>query len=128
MSKSDNSKDISTISDRAEAVIADLDRAISEILDASEQSARALQHIGNINNLGADDTIDLLAQISDANQRVVAACSVQDVVRQHLEILIRNIGKEDRPSRENSENEKLLAGPQLDGQVLGQQDIDELLE
>ena len=84
--------------------------------------------IGNINNLGADDTIDLLAQISDANQRVVAACSVQDVVRQHLEILIRNIGKEDRPSRENSENEKLLAGPQLDGQVLGQQDIDELLE
>ncbi len=127
MSKSVKPYNISAISARTDAAIADLDRAVSEILDASEQSARALQQISKINEF-RPDSADLLTQISDANQRIVAACSVQDVVRQHLEILIRDIEKDDQPSRENRENEKLLAGPQLDGQVLGQQDVDDLLD
>lgn len=128
MSESKKPYDISAISGRTDAAVADLDRAISEILDASEQSAHALQQISKINELSSDDSTNLLTLISDANQRIVAACSVQDIVRQHLEILIRDIEKGDQPSRENRENEKLLAGPQLDGQVLRQQDIDDLLE
>lgn len=127
MDKPGKPNDLTAISDRANAVISELDRAVSEILDASEQSARVLQEIRDTPEFNRK-TDDLLAQMGEESQRIIAACSVQDVIRQHLEILIRDLEKDGSPHKKQKDSEKLLAGPQLDGQVLRQQDIDDLLE
>ena len=127
MDKSEKPTGTAIISDRADTVIAELERAISEILDATEHNADLLQQIHTL-NVTNPDTNALVAQITNTNQRIFAACSVQDVIRQHLNILIKDIENGGQPSQEDIESEKLLAGPQLDGQVLDQQDIDDLLK
>lgn len=127
MGKPEKSNNLTAISDRTNAVISELGRAISEILDASEKNARVLQEIRDTAKLN-HKTNGLLNQISKENQRIIAACSVQDVIRQHLEILIRDIEKDGLTHKKDKDSEKLLAGPRLDGQILHQQDIDDLLK
>lgn len=126
MPKSEKPGKTPLITNRIKTINTNIDRTISEILNASELSAHALKKLGAAADL-ASDQLKLIAELKGANDRIVAACSAQDVIRQHLEILIHDVEKHDQPTRSNNNNEKLLAGPQMDGQGLSQQDIDDLL-
>lgn len=127
MTQPDKQSDLSLTANRAETINTDIARAISEILNASELSVHALKRLSAVDDL-AGDQLKWLAELMGASDRIVAACSVQDVIRQHLEILIRDVEKHVQPTGSNNNNEKLLAGPQIDGQGLSQQDIDDLLK
>lgn len=127
MVKSLTPSDISTITGRAKSINADMDKAISEILDASEINTLALNTLSMSDDLNTDQ-LQLVDGLKRANERIAAACSIHDVIRQHLEILIHDVQKPDQSPESDNNNEKLLAGPQVDGQGLRQQDIDDLLK
>ena len=127
MGKADNSDDVTAISERAAAIISEMDQAASKILDASEFSHETLERLRAMIGL-PDGAAELLAEMVSANERIVASCSSHDVIKQHLELLIRDLEKCDASSKASNMNEKLLAGPELDGQGLHQQDIDDLLK
>lgn len=113
--------------DRIKAINEDLDQAVSEILDASELNTNTLSQLGSRSGL-SEEAKQLVANLQDQNTRIIAACSVQDVIRQHLQLLIQEIDSSTHSITSEKNNEKLLAGPQVDGQGLRQQDIDDLLE
>lgn len=127
MVKSLTPSDISAITGRAKSINADMDKAISEILDASEINTLALNTLSMSDDLNTDQ-LQLVDGLKRANERIAAACSIHDVIRQHLEILIHDVQKPDQSPESDNNNEKLLAGPQVDGQGLRQQDIDDLLK
>ena len=112
------------IQDRAEAVMSEIDRSFAEILKATEQFGQAADQLGNqIQN--AETAATMIDKIQDANARIVAACSSKDVIRQHLDLLVKDLGTPPSKAAHISGDEKLLAGPQIDGQGLSQQDIDD---
>lgn len=123
MSKSDSP----SVQERAEAVMSEIDRAFSDILDATERSYQAIDQLGDTTH-DADNTADMISKIQDANARIVSICSSQDVIRQHLDFLVKDLGSHEPKAKGSSEDEKLLAGPQLDGQGLSQRDIDDMFD
>lgn len=127
MTKPEKPSDLPPISNRVKMIDANIDQAVSEILAASELSASALKQLTTDDNLN-EDQLQLLATLRTANNRIVATCSFQDVIRQHLKILIDDLAKHDHSTDRNNNSEKLLAGPQMDGQGLRQQDVDDLLK
>lgn len=117
----DRSEEIAKISHQ---ILADSEQRISEVLNASDDILKAIDGLRRIiaSNVQASR---LLNDIEAANSRSVAACSILDVIRQHDENLQRILSGYDPRSEED---QKLLAGPQSDGQGLSQQDIDDLLK
>lgn len=105
-------------------IVADSEQQISEVLNASDDILKAIDGLRRIiaNNVQATR---LLNDLEAANSRSVAACSILDVIRQHTDNLQRILSQQDRRSEED---QKILAGPQSDGQGLSQQEIDDLLK
>lgn len=116
-----------SIQDRADAVMSEVDRAFAEILDATEQCVQAADQLGN-QTQNPETAATLIDKLQDANARIVAVCSSQDVIRQHLDFLVKDIGNSAPKAEDISDEEKLLAGPQIDGQGLSQQDIDDMFD
>lgn len=122
MSKADSRN----IEDRAEAIMTEIDRAFAEILDAAEQCSQAANQLGNQTQNA--ETAAMIDKIQVANARIVAACSSQDVIRQHLDLLVKGRSNPPSQAEQITDGEKLLAGPQIDGQGLNQQDIDDIFD
>jgi hypothetical protein len=123
MSKSE----LLSIQDRADAVMSEVDRAFAEILDATEQSVQAADQLGD-QTQDSETWADMIGKIQDANARIVAVCSSQDVIRQHVDFLVKDLGNPTPADKHITDEEKLLAGPQIDGQGLSQKDIDDMFD
>lgn len=120
-------EDSPSIQDRAEAVMSEIDRAFAEILNATEQASQAADQLGN-QTRNSETAATMVNKLHDANARIVAACSSQDVIRQHLDFIVKDLTNPPPKTAPGTDDEKLLAGPQIDGQGLSQQDIDDMFD
>ncbi len=107
--------------------MSEIERAFAEILDATEQFSQVADQLGN-KPLNANTKAKMIVKVQDANARIVAICSSQDVIRQHIDFLVKDLGNPSPTAEHMTDDEKLLAGPQVDGQGLSQQDIDDMFD
>lgn len=127
MTDQDNPQiDSKTISQRLNAIEATSEQGISEILNLAESSKTTLEGLRRIisNNVQASQ---LLTELERLNAETLATCSFQDIIRQNIS-LARGQLTGNKTGEADDPGEKLLAGPQLDGQGIDQNDVDDLLK
>lgn len=130
-------KHVPTATDELDAVVGATEKASASIMDACESIQTIAQNV-------EDETQN---QIVNETMKIFEACSFQDITGQRITKVIKTLheieGKVDNllhlfgareattsvPEEQDnrSEDEKLLNGPQLDGQGVSQDDIDKLL-
>lgn len=127
MTDQDNPQiDSKTISQRLNAIEATSEQGISEILNLAESTKTTLEGLRRIisNNVQASQ---LLTELERLNAETLATCSFQDIIRQNIS-LARGQLTGNKTGEADDPGEKLLAGPQLDGQGIDQNDVDDLLK
>ena len=122
-----SNSDTLSVQDRAEAVMSEVERAFAEILDATEQFSHAADQLGN-QTQDLETVATLINKIQDANARSVAVCSSQDVIRQYVDFLVKDLGNPGPKAEHITDDENLLAGPQIEGQGLSQNYIDDMFD
>jgi chemotaxis protein CheZ len=129
-------KHIPSATDELDAIIGATEDASATIMDSCE----AIQMIANDVENGAK------AKIYDETTKIFEACSFQDITGQRISKVVKTLreiedtvdkllqlfgtaDKEKIPEKVDtrSEDEKLLNGPQMDGEGVSQDDIDKLL-
>jgi chemotaxis protein CheZ len=116
-----------------------------EAAEASEDAGRKLRE-----DLTDPDQLKLLDEITASSNKVFEACSFQDITGQRVNKIAKSIiyvedrvnmlidlfGEDEmaeievelRPDEEKTDDEKLLSGPQNEGEGLSQDDIDNLFD
>lgn len=129
-------KYIPTATDELDAIIGATEDASATIMDSCE----AIQGVAD----GVDDAAK--AKIYDETTKIFEACSFQDITGQRISKVVKTLreiedavdkllqlfgptDKEKIPEKidNRTEDEKLLNGPQMDGEGVSQDDIDKLL-
>lgn len=142
----DEDHQFDTMSDQLDAIVAATEKATNMIMECVEQSLDGLTELrGTVRSKKQHQLIDDM--VENAN-RVFEACSFQDITGQrvtkvmksltYVEARVTNLidiwGKDELdkvevlPDHEKTEDEKLLAGPQFEGQGISQDEIDKLFD
>jgi len=127
---------IPSATDELDAVVGATETASASIMDAAEA----------IQNLVENADAEIQAPVMDQTMKIFEACSFQDITGQRItkviktlrdiEVAVDNLltlfGEKEaahlKPVEDTrSEDEKLMNGPQMDGQGVSQDDIDKLL-
>ena len=132
--------------DQLDAIVKATEEATNTIMAMMEKNEDAL---GKLRASITDaDQIALLDQITENGMNVFQACSFQDITGQRVSKLVKSLtyvedrvnalvdiwGKEALQAvevqvfEEKTEDEKLLKGPQMEGQGISQDDIDKLFD
>lgn len=134
-----------SMGDQLDAIVAATEKATNTIMAAMERNE---EMIGELRAMVGDDKGQaLLDGISSNGNAVFEACSFQDITGQRVNKVVKSItyveervnalvevwGKEELDkieiaAEEKSEDEKLLAGPQMEGKGLSQDEIDALFD
>ena len=133
-----------SISEQLDAIVKATSDATNTIMGAMEENE---QIVGEVKKGLADKALAAkLDKITDNAAAVFEACSFQDItgqrinkvakslgyVEKHITVLINVWGKEElekvetKPDKVKSADEKLLAGPQIEGRGVTQAEIDKL--
>jgi len=132
--------------DQLDAIVKATEEATNTIMAMMEKNEDAL---GKLRASITDaDQIALLDQITENGMNVFQACSFQDITGQRVSKLVKSLtyvedrvnalvdiwGKEALQSvevqvpEEKTEDEKLLSGPQMEGEGISQDEIDKLFD
>ena len=140
----DDDDKFDSMGEQLEAVVNSTSSATNNIMEAMERNDGIVVELRE--KLTDPEQIALLDQVNNNSNDVFEACSFQDITGQRINkvaksvtyvedrvsALITIMGKDEmakvevQPHREKSADEALLNGPQMEGEGLSQQDIDEL--
>ena len=133
------------MSDQLDAIVAATAEATNSIMEVVEQNSDTIQKIRE----RTDDTVvtSLLDELENNSSNIFEACTFQDITGQRVTKIARSVtyvesrvnslieifGKEHLEDVEieeetKTEDEKLLAGPQLEGEGISQDEIDKLFD
>ncbi|MBL6951346.1 MAG: protein phosphatase CheZ [Alphaproteobacteria bacterium] len=135
-----------SMGEQLEAVVAATSAATNSIMAAMESNEKLLDVLRE--KITDPEQIALLDQITSNGNDVFEACSFQDITGQRVNKVVKSVtyvearvsalvdiwGKDQiamievTGDQEQSADEKLLNGPQLEGQGLSQDDIDKLFD
>ncbi|HER27112.1 MAG TPA: hypothetical protein ENI69_08385 [Rhodospirillales bacterium] len=134
-----------SMGEQLDAIVQATEKATNTIMEASEKSLNAVTVLRDVVT-NPMHTLQLETIAANCND-IMEACSFQDItgqrvskviksvtyVEERIDALIKIWGKEeldrvDVDSTEKTDDEKLLAGPQLDGKGLDQAAIDALFD
>jgi len=138
--------DFVSMGDQMIAVVKATESATNTIMEAMESNGEAVALLRE--KIDDPDQLALLDKIADNANNVFEACSFQDItgqrvgrvaksitfVEERVEVLKHLLGEQELyeveivPGAEITEDEKLLNGPQLNGEGLSQGDIDSLFD
>ena len=134
------------MSDQLDAIVKATEEATNTIMAMMENNEDA---VGKLREGITDaDQLALLDKISENGMNVFQACSFQDITGQRVSKLVKSLsyveervnalvdiwGKETLqtvevlPVEEKTEDEKLLHGPQMEGEGISQDEIDKLFD
>ena len=142
---SDEEYQFNSMGDQLDAIVAATEKATNTIMAAMERNE---EMVGELRGMVSDDKAgELLDGISNNGNVVFEACSFQDITGQRVNKVVKSItyveervnalvevwGKEELDkievaAEEKTEDEKLLAGPQMEGKGLSQDEIDALFD
>ena len=132
--------------DQLDAIVKATEEATNTIMAMMEKNEDA---VGKLRESITDaDQLALLDQISESGMNVFQACSFQDITGQRISKLVKSLTYvEDRvnalvdiwgkarlqevevlPVEEKTEDEKLVHGPQMEGEGISQDEIDKLFD
>jgi len=134
-----------SMGEQLDAIVKATEKATNTIMAATEKS---LDAVGELKKTIADpDQMALLDRIASDGNDILEACSFQDITGQRVSKVIKSVtyveervnalievwgkselDKVEVESEEKSDDEKLLAGPQLEGKGLDQSAIDALFD
>ena len=135
-----------SMGEQLEAVVAATGAATNTIMESMESNEALLGELRE--KITDPGQIALLDQITNNGNDVFEACSFQDITGQRVNKVVKSVtyveervnalvdiwgkdqidGIEVLADREKTNDEKLLNGPQLEGQGLSQDDIDQLFD
>jgi len=134
-----------SMGDQLDAIVMATEKATDRIMAAMERNDDLIDKLRETVKGKAE--AKLLDKISDNGKDVFEACSFQDITGQRVGKVVKSItyveervnalvdvwGKEELDkieieAEEKTEDEKLLAGPQLEGKGLSQSEIDALFD
>ncbi len=142
---SDEEHQFASMGDQLDAIVAATEKATDTIMAAMERNNHLVEALRDkVDGKAAKAALDKIAENSN---EVFEACSFQDITGQRVNKVVKSItyveervnalvevwGKEELDKVEvqiieKSEDEKLLAGPQLEGKGLSQIEIDALFD
>lgn len=141
----DENFEFDSMGEQLDAIVKATEKATNTIMEATENSIDAVGKLRKSNTDPAQAA--LLDQIAGNGNDILEACSFQDITGQRVNKVIKSVtyveerinalievwGKEEVDkveveSVEKTEDEKLLAGPQLEGKGLDQAAIDALFD
>jgi chemotaxis protein CheZ len=137
-----------SMGDQMDAIVKATESATNTIMEAMESAEEAN---GKLREQITDPAqVELLDQITTNANQVFEACSFQDITGQRVNKVAKSITYvearvnalidlfgaeqmaevevEEPPDQEKTADEKLMSGPQSDGQGLSQDDIDQLFD
>ncbi|MBC8267984.1 MAG: protein phosphatase CheZ [Rhodospirillaceae bacterium] len=134
-----------SMGEQLDAIVKATEKATNTIMAATEKSISAVDELRN--SVTDPEQITLLDQISGNGNDILEACSFQDITGQRVSKVVKSVtyveervnalidvwGKDEVDSVEvegedKTEDEKLLAGPQMEGKGLDQAAIDALFD
>lgn len=135
----------SSMGEQLDAIVGATEKATDTIMESTERTHDIVDELRQ--TLTDEHQVALLDRIAGNGNDIMEACSFQDITGQRVSKVVKSISYvEDRISAlieiwgkeelekvevdapEKTEDEKLLAGPQLDGQGLDQAAIDALFD
>ena len=146
ITRADEGDRFDNMSDQLDAIVRATSDATNSIMDSVEKSEDLMRDLrGAID--GNEKATEILDQMEMNTGNIYEACSFQDITGQRVTKIARSItyvearvnalielfGKDaleglQVEEEEKSEDEKLLAGPQLEGQGVTQDEIDKLFD
>jgi len=141
----DEELEIGSMGEQLDAIVKATEKATNTIMAATEKTLSSIDVLRDVvtNPIHAK----LLANITTNSNDILEACSFQDITGQRVSKVVKSVtyveervtalikiwGKSELDSvtvdgKEKTEDEKLLAGPQLDGKGLDQAAIDALFD
>ncbi len=139
-----------SMGDQMDAIVKATEAATNTIMEAAEASEDVGRKLRESLTDPDPDQIKLLDEITASTNKVFEACSFQDITGQRVNKIAKSIiyvedrvnmlidlfGEDEmaeievnlRPVDEKTEDEKLLSGPQMEGEGLSQEDIDNLFD
>ena len=135
-----------SMGEQLDAIVGATEEATNNIMETMERNGELLDKLREgISDAGQ---LALIDQITDNTNSVFEACSFQDITGQRVSKVIKSVtyvedrvqalvniwgksevdGVEVEPDREKTEDEKLLAGPALEGEGISQEEIDKLFD
>ena len=140
----DEEHHLDKVGDELQAIVDATERSTFAIMDAMDKNEELVSKLRAV--IKDPDQLALLDGISQNGNTVFEACTFQDITGQRVgkvvttftyledrvNALCRIWGKsaldavEVKPVKEKTENEKLLHGPQLEGEGISQEDIDKM--
>lgn len=146
ISQSDEGEDrFDSMSDQLDAIVNATEEATNSIMEVVEQNSDTIAKIREVTEDQA--VLALVDEIENNSNNIFEACTFQDITGQRVTKIVRSVtyvesrvnslieifGKEhlqdvEIEKEEKSEDEKLLAGPQLEGKGVTQDEIDKLFD
>ena len=142
---SDEEHQFNSMGDQLDAIVAATEKATNTIMAAMERNDELVDKLRKKITDAADKKI--LDQIAKNGADVFEACSFQDITGQRVNKVVKSVtyveervtslvelwGKEELDKievaiEEKTEDEKLLAGPQMEGKGLSQSEVDALFD
>jgi len=133
------------MSDQLDAIVRATEDATNSIMEVVEQNSDTINKIRGITD--NEEVRALVDEIENNSNNIFEACTFQDITGQRVTKIARSVtyvesrvnslieifGKEhltnvEVETEEKTEDEKLLAGPQLEGQGVTQDEIDKLFD
>ena len=133
------------MSDQLDAIVQATEDATNSIMEVVEQNSETIEKIRG--KTSDAEVLALLDELENNSSNIFEACTFQDITGQRVTKIARSVtyvesrvnsliqifGKEHIEStevetEEQSEDEKLLQGPQLEGQGVTQDEIDKLFD
>ncbi len=134
-----------SMGEQLDAIVQATEKATNTIMESTENSLNAVDTLRE--GLADPAQVALLDQIAGDGNEILEACSFQDITGQRVSKVVKSVtyveervnalievwGKDevanvDVEGDEKTEDEKLLAGPQLEGAGLDQSAIDALFD
>jgi chemotaxis protein CheZ len=141
----DEEHEFGSMGEQLDAIVQATEQATNTIMESTEQSLNAVDELRQTNTDPAQ--IALLDKIVGNGNEILEACSFQDITGQRVSKVVKSVtyveervnalievwGKDEVAKVEvegddKTEDEKLLAGPQLEGKGLDQAAIDALFD
>ncbi len=141
----DEEMEFGSMGEQLDAIVQATEKATDTIMESTENSLRAVDTLRE--TLKDPAQTALLDQIVKDGNEILEACSFQDITGQRVSKVVKSVtyveervnalidvwGKDEVDSvevegEEKTEDEKLLAGPQLEGKGLDQAAIDALFD
>ncbi len=136
---------LTSMGEQLDAIVEATEKATNTIMESVEQTTDLLY--GIVGEL-SDEHKTVVNQAINKSNEIFEACSFQDITGQRVSKVMKSItyvedrvgaliaiwGKDElekievKLEREKTEDEKLLAGPQLEGKGISQDDIDALFD